>query len=100
MIPPPKTPDSPDKLMDFANMTEPPPGFDDPGAAARAIDSGPDDFLPPGIMDKIDSMVLNDEELGTQLAAIDALLLGKCVIYQSWNKSNKLSCQYNITKIT
>lgn len=84
LIPPPKTPDSPDKLIDFAssNMTEPPPGFDDPGALAGLGAEGVVE-LPPGLEDlpddirqKMDSMSLNDEELGSQLAAIDALLLG------------------------
>ena len=37
--------------------------------------------LPPDIREHLDRMVMNDEELGSQIAAIDAFMLGK-ILYK------------------
>ena len=74
LIPPPKTPDA-ENLIDFScsDMNAPPPGFgDDQGDTVTMVMD-----LPIPIRQEIDRIVMNDEELGEQLAAIDALMLGK-----------------------
>ena len=79
--------------------TPPPPGFeaaggnlgncgrprsgylevgDDPSAMETV--EGMIEDLPEDIRQRIDLLVQNDEELGSQLAAIDALVLGKCTV--------------------
>ena len=91
LIPPPKTPED-EKLIDFCSPDDasPPPDFNDPSkAAARGEAQGGEvrgdgaaaamammspDMLPPHILEKLDTMVQNDEDLGTQLAAIAAVL--------------------------
>ncbi len=101
LIPPPKTPDE-ENLIDFSSMeivNAPPPGFSDdsssssgnsPPQVSQVMDeiegaglplgmNLPADLedLPPSIRDRIDNLVMNDQELGNQLATIDALLLGE-----------------------
>ena len=104
LLPPPETefqdtePESPaddDTLMDFTGgsgkMTSPPAGFTDldqthglthdlihgliHDTSMDSLPAGVND-LPPSIRDRIDSMIANDEELGTQMAAMDALMIG------------------------
>ena len=109
LIPPPKTPDQEALIdFSFTAMNTPPPGFTDTngsppqqwrrpvvgdlgswaadqggfGGGATGgeedIPAGLDD-LPTPIREHIDRLVLNDEELGTQLAAIDALMIGEWI---------------------
>ena len=89
LLPPPETDAAEvdaddDTLIDFTGVgfkaATPPAGFSD----AHNVSTESGDSLPPGVNDlppsireKIDSMIANDEELGTQLAAIDALLIGE-----------------------
>ena len=80
MIPPPKTPDE-DQLIDFTMMMNvPPPGFSDDGSS---VGSHQDDIpasvadLPAPIREHLDAYVHSEEDLGGQLAAIDALMLSE-----------------------
>jgi hypothetical protein len=74
-------------------MALPPPAFIDPtpstsnGKPTKLTELGEDESvscipdlvvdLPMRIKERLDQMVNNDEELGTQLSAMDALLLGR-----------------------
>ena len=79
LIPPPKTPDE-DKLIDFTQtaMSIPPPGFSD-DFMLNGEEGLPESVadLPAAIREHIDAVIFNEQDLGGQLATIDALMLSK-----------------------
>ena len=92
LLPPPKTPD--DDLeagrdLEAVSEVAAPDSFTDRAAGKLtsltsltshvSLESLPSDIvdLPTPIRDRIDALVQNDEDLGSQLAAIDALMFGQ-----------------------
>jgi len=70
--------------MDFSSpaMAMPPPEFKDRNSPSTCQCSESPSFmmdLPSPIREKIDAIVQNDEDLGNQMAIIDALVMGKII---------------------